>query len=102
MTAATCLQNATNIHIHMGSVLFLEPAVKQESTQFILHSQFNAVTNENNIAIIRLRTPIGDFTNELRAVLFTGLSQANNLFANEPALMSGYGVYQLGVYCPCA
>lgn len=81
----------------MGSVLFLEPGTSQESTQFVVHNEFNAVFNTNNIGIIRLRTPVANYSNTLRAILIPGPSHANDLHINVRSFISGYGVYQLGM-----
>lgn len=96
MTAASCLRQAQSVRIDMGSVYFLEPRISQESTQFVSHSQFNPESNTNNIGIIRLSTPIVDYSNTLRAILFPGLRHANELYINQPSSISGYGVYEIG------
>lgn len=97
MTAASCLSQAQSVRVDMGSVLFLEPRISQESTQFVSHNQFNSEFNTNNIGIIRLPTPIDDYSNTLRAILFPGPRHANELYINEPSTVSGYGVYEIGM-----
>lgn len=96
LTAASCLQSAVSVRVNMGSIKFLEPAISQDSTQFISHPQFNAGYNHNNIGIIRLSTPVGDYSNTLRAILIPGPAHSDNLYVNEPAFISGYGVYETG------
>ncbi len=96
LTAASCLRDATSIQIDMGSVLFLEPQISQQSTQFVSHSQFRGDTNANNIGLIRLSTPIGDYNNTLRPILTPGTLHANELYVNVSSLISGYGVTAIG------
>ncbi|XP_037030900.1 collagenase-like [Bradysia coprophila] len=96
LTAASCLVDATNVRIDMGSVLFLEPQFSQESTQFVSHSQFNGQFNTNNIGIIRLRSPISEYSNTLRAILIPGTQHAGDQYVGVQSYISGYGVYVLG------
>ncbi|KAJ6637112.1 Collagenase [Pseudolycoriella hygida] len=96
LTAAWCLRDALSVRIDMGSIIFLQPAVTLTSTQFIKHPQYNDVFNANNIGIIRLPTPVGDFSNTLRAILIPGPSHAGESYINTASLISGYGVHELG------
>lgn len=96
LTAASCLRDATSVRIDMGSVLFLEPQVSQESTQFVSHSQFNAQHNANNIGIIRLPSPISEYSNTLRPILIPGTQHAGEQYVGVQSYISGYGVYTLG------
>lgn len=98
LTAASCLRDAQSVQIDMGSILFWEPSSSQVSTQFVSHSEFNPESNTNNIAIIRLSTPVEDYSNTLRPILFTGPRHANELYVNVPSAISGYGVYEIGMF----
>lgn len=96
LTAASCLRDATSVRVDMGSVIFLEPQVTQESTQFVMHSQFNSQFNTNNIGVVRLPNPIGDYSNTLRPILIPGTQHAGEQYVGVQSYVSGYGVYVVG------
>lgn len=96
LTAASCLRDATSVRVDMGSVIFLEPQVTQESKQFVMHSQFDSQFNTNNIGVIRLPNPIGDYSNTLRPILIPGTHHAGEQYVGVQSYVSGYGVYVVG------
>lgn len=95
LTAATCLLNAASIKADFGSISFSTPLQSLTTTKGMIHPQFQAKTNANNIAIIQLNEDVW-YTNDKRAILLAGQSQASNTFVNTTSYISGFGVAENG------
>lgn len=93
LTAATCITKAISIKANYGSITFSAPLQTQNTSNFMVHPQFNPVYNLNNIAIIRLNEEVW-YTNDKRAILLVGQSTGSSSFVNATSYISGFGVAQ--------
>jgi len=91
LTAASCLRNAVSIAVDMGSISFSQPLQTMQTTLFLIHPQFNANFNLNDLAIIRLLVPI-TFSTSIRAINLPTQRQATETFENNEVYVAGFGV----------
>lgn len=92
LTSAACVQGYGSITLGFGSVILTAPAQSQTQTaiNFIVHPSYVASTLANNVALVRLNTPVIIGAN-VQAIRLAALSQQNSNFVGTLLTVSGWG-----------
>lgn len=91
LTAASCIENATNIKVDVGIISFYNPTDTQYSTLYRLHPNYNVQNGLNDIAIIKLDRNF-TYRDNVRSIMLPGYSQKNNSFVYQQCYFSGFGM----------
>lgn len=91
LTAASCLRQIERIQCDFGSTHFSQPLLTLHSTAILIHPNYNANFNTNDLAIIRLPQPV-TFSTSIRAINLPTQSQANDNFEDREVYVAGFGV----------
>ncbi|XP_057193678.1 serine protease 27-like [Triplophysa rosa] len=102
LTAAHCLSGVTtsSIHVYLGRKTQQEVNVHEVSrtvSSLIIHTAYSSITNDNDIALLRLSSPV-TFTDYIRPVC---LASQNSVFASgTSSWITGWGDILNGVSLP--
>lgn len=103
LTAAHCADDSTltTVTVIMGASDRTNPGANSQtrvspaSTHVHLHPQYNRLTIVNDIAIVKLTTPVA-FTAFIQPIALPSGAQLTDLFAGVPATVSGFGRFDDG------
>jgi len=93
LTAAHCVYNATYFVLRLGTIHLASPDnghVSQISVNSIMHEKYNSVNNDNDIALIKLLSPV-EFSLYISSVRLPSRSQATTDFVDATVQCSGWG-----------
>lgn len=95
LTAASCIENATNIKVDVGIISFYNPTETQNSSLYRIHPNYDISNGLNDIAIIKLAR---NFTirDNVRSVMLPGISQVNSSFVYQQCYFAGFGMTNQG------
>lgn len=91
LTAASCIENATNINVGVGIISFYNPTDTQNSSVYRLHPDYNFTNGVNDIAIIKLDKNF-TYRDNVGSILLPGKSQVNSSFVYQQCSFSGFGM----------
>ncbi|KAJ6641142.1 Collagenase [Pseudolycoriella hygida] len=91
LTAASCIQNATNIKVSTGIISFYNATETQNATLYRLHNEYDSAKGLNDIAIIKLDKNF-TYHDTVRPITLPGKSQVNNTFVYQQTYFSGFGM----------
>ncbi|TRZ02522.1 hypothetical protein DNTS_026577 [Danionella cerebrum] len=102
LTAAHCLPGVTaaSLRVYLGRRTQVGPNYNEVSRTvitMIVHASYNSKTNDNDIALLRLSSPV-TFTNYIRPVCLAGLSSVFS--AGTSSWITGWGNIKSGVSLP--
>uniref|UniRef100_A0A1V1FKM4 Putative serine protease 64 isoform A n=1 Tax=Reticulitermes speratus TaxID=60591 RepID=A0A1V1FKM4_9NEOP len=93
LTAAHCTNNSSIFIVSLGTVQLSDPdsgSVVQVALNSIVHSEYNNITLNNDIALIRLPVPV-DFSLYISSVRLPSRSQLTTDFVGQTVRISGWG-----------
>jgi len=90
LTAAHCTKGYSRFEIGFGSTLLNSPQFKMTSFSKKEHPNFNSVLLNNDIALIKLPSPI-PFGKSITPILLPKASQASSNWHKKQAVVSGFG-----------
>jgi len=96
ITAAHCVDVTSNVHVVMGAhVLNNQNEQTQQRqiipvSQIVWHEDYDLATIVNDVAVIRLNTPV-TFNDAIQPVLLPSGADLNNNFEGYAAVASGWG-----------
>ncbi len=91
LTAADCVLNAKTLKINLGSTNLSTPAKTLYSSTFFIHSYYQPISFQHNIALIRLPETL-KFTSTMVAIRLPSRSQSDETFVNYEAYFTGFGI----------
>ncbi|XP_013172748.1 PREDICTED: transmembrane protease serine 9-like [Papilio xuthus] len=95
VTAAHCWFDGRNqgwrFTVVLGSITLFSGGTRLETTNVVMHNNWNPSTARNDVAVIRLNSAVSTSANIATIALPTG-SQLNENFAGNTATASGFGL----------
>ncbi|CAG9858888.1 unnamed protein product [Phyllotreta striolata] len=92
LTAAHCLESATNVKLIFGAQNITDPSestqVQLKSESFVVHEGWNPKTYSNDIALIKLPTPV----KETNAIKIVSLARGERTYSHEQGAVAGWGI----------
>ncbi|CAH1112659.1 unnamed protein product [Psylliodes chrysocephalus] len=92
LTAAHCVDKALSVKLVFGAQNVSDPSEKSQvrvaSESFVVHPGWDEGNLVNDIALIRLSTPIS----ETNAIKIVPLAKGSNTFANQNGAVAGWGL----------
>lgn len=90
LTAAHCAKDYTAFQIGFGSIYLNVPRLTMSTVTKIVHPGFDPVRLNNDLAVIKLPSPV-PFSTEIQPVQLPPLSYATKTFQNALGRVSGFG-----------
>jgi chymotrypsin len=99
LTAAHCVEGATSGTIVLGAHFLTNPNEPNQRRIAVgpadirMHESWDPSVIRNDIAMVRLPSPVTLIPNAIRPVILPATDQLNNDFSGENGVVSGWGVF---------